>query len=331
MSENTLRPTGIGRVLEADGVLVTLQFNENEAPLIFSRLSSDCGPLCVVRRISEKTVQAAAEMPDRIWTPGQEVKDSSEPFSGRISTEIAESMIRETARENDALETGIKVVDLFAPMVKSGSTGIFAEWGLGALVLIPELVLRLDRLGARQTIYVFVLPIRGEQEWRDINAEAPADSKNVDVYYIPVADPITASFVDHFKALDTKLVLSRRMAEQNIWPAIDPLRSGSLARPGDRSQLADKVRELIRQYYALQFSEGLRSLNESDWLTVRRGRLATHFLGQPFFVAEPYTGQPGLQTSVNSAAETFGKVLSGQYDDYRKDAFSMAGDTPKAK
>ena len=322
----------VGHVVSADGALITMQFPSDAVPLLVARLVSGGENLCVVRRLPEGQIQAVPTAEGGIWTPGREVQNTGEPFVEPLMNETVARLARLTGQDAVFLPTGIKTIDMFAPMAQSGTAGIFAEWGVGILVLLPELVRRLDSPANRQTIFAFVPPIRDEQQWREVNGEITLGSIRTEVFYIPVGDPVSRPFVDGSASLDTKLVLSRRLAEQGIFPSIDPLRSSSRVHKLGRKQTSEEVCALLQQYHSLQFAseaEAERSLTQDEWVAVRRARLASRFLSQPFFVAEPYTGVPGVDADIEVVAQTFAGILAGKYDACSKEAFTMTGATPK--
>jgi len=233
------------------------------------------------------------------------------------------------------LETGIKSIDVFAPMTQSGATGIFTEWGLGVLVLLPEIIRNIDIDDNRQTILVFLPPMKTVQHWKELDAEITLGSRAVSIVYLPVEDPISTGFVNSINGLSTKIVLSRRLSEQSIWPSIDPLVCWSARHESepDAAMVACRVRDLLSTYYRLQFStepEARHALNEDEALLVQRARKALRYLSQPFYVAEPYTKHPGVFVSGQEARRGFEGILSGEFDDLHKDAFTMTGALPRA-
>ncbi len=326
MNDDDMRTPKVGRIEQVDGRLVTLRFPRDQVPFHFERLDAGGDALRSVRCLPDGLVQAAAVKSNVIWTVGQEVQSMGEPYLEPLDDSVAASIAMGTRKAGPELMTGIKTIDVFAPLTQGGSVGVFAEWGLGSLVLLPELAKRLDTGANRQTVYAFMRPIQDEKQWREVNAELAAGSQKIEILYLPIADPIAASFVQSLQGLGSKLVLSRSLAEQGIWPCIDPIRSTSTR----QSAIADEVRKLISGYFSLQFGFAERSLDHADWLTVRRGRLATRFLSQPFHVAEPYTRHPGVDADASVAVKTFAGILSGEFDDRNKDAFTMTGATPKA-
>lgn len=331
MNEET---SGHGTVEGSFGPLINLRFSPQAIPPLFARLDSGPDSLCVVRVQTDGFVQAIPTRTGSIWVPGQGVNDSGRPFLGAITDRVASEVIQSPHYGTTPLFTGIKTIDVFAPLVQGGQAGVFAEWGVGLLVLLPEMVMRLDKSDNRQAIYAFVPPIQDDNQWQEVNAELTVGSKSLEIYYVPVEDPLTVNFASQLSNLDAKLVLSRALAEQGVYPSIDPVRSSSQFQDAGRSRVASGVCKLIERYFELQFSSGpesKRRLQPEEWLQVRRARLAIKFLSQPFYVAEPYTGIPGLDADVGRAAQTFAGILSGEYDALKWDSFSMTGDSPKQK
>lgn len=331
MSQHRSPACEVGHVEHAEGCLVTLRFAPTSVPAVLARLESGDDELCVVRSMPDGLVQAIATTRSGIWTVGRSVTSTGEPFLGALDDSLTDLEVSSAVANSGFVETGVKSVDLFAPISQGGSVGIFAEWGLGTLVLVPELVQRLNDESNRATLYVFLPPLRDAEQWREVAAELIPGTVRLALLTIPVSDPLVPAFQGRFDSLDTKLVLARALAEQGIWPAIDPLRSRSKL-DHSRTGVAKRVRELIERYFVLQYSTGpdaARSLSPSDWQIVKRGRLATRFLSQPFHVAAPYTGAAGVDADPAVAACTFAEIVDGAYDDLPKEAFAMAGDRPR--
>ena len=343
----TVHPAQKGRVQNADGVVVTLQFDSNAVPPLFSLLLADGREsLCVVQHLSAGRVQAVALHAEALWRPGQEVLASGQPFTGALALSSVQQAVTALCsqhsdpgqRASGHLESGIKTIEVFAPLTQGGCTGLFSEWGLGVLVLLPELMHNLDGEENRQTFLVFLPPIRAARHWQEVTGEITAGSTNIAVCFLPVADPISGEFVDAFPSLTATLVLSRRLAEQAIWPSLDPLYCRSLRREkaeagagSEEALLAAEVRQLLGDYYELQFSagaEGRRTLSRAEQQRIQRARKALRLLSQPFFIAEPYTGRPGVFVTSEEATRSFRNLLAGSYDGASTDAFYMIGVGP---
>jgi F-type H+-transporting ATPase subunit beta len=156
---------------------------------------------------------------------------------------------------------------------------------------------------------------------------------SVQAVYVPaddLADPGPASVFAH---LDASVVLSRRIAEQALYPAIDPLRSSSqVLDPGfagsEHIEVARKTRSYLQRYGALQdliAILGVEELSEEDKIVVRRARRMQKFLSQPLFVAEAYTGIPGKYVPLKETISDFRQIIDGIHDDVPEQAFYMVG------
>ncbi len=156
---------------------------------------------------------------------------------------------------------------------------------------------------------------------------------SVQAVYVPADDLTDPAPATTFAHLDATTVLSRKIVEQGIYPAVDPLESTSrLLEPGVVSQrhyqTARGVQEVLQRYHELQdiiAILGLEELSEGDKLTVERARKIQQFLSQPFSVAEPFTGLPGRYVSLEDTISSFEAILGGECDSYPEVAFSMAG------
>jgi len=337
MKEQTIAAGTPGRIHEVNDRLITVQFPPNCPPPIQTRLT---GPgqdsLCVVQSLGAGQILAISSRAGSIWTPGQEVKSCPGPYEEPLDDQAIAQVVALTGKAKSGLplETGIKSIDVFAPLTQSGATGIFTEWGLGALVLLPEVLKNIDKGKNRQTIIVFLPPIKTVQHWKELDDEVTLGSRSISVIYLPVADSIRPDFIESVVGLDAKLVLSRRLSEQSIWPCIDPLFcwSARFEHEPEAADLANQVKGLLKIYYRLQFSvseKDRHSLTDGESLLIQRARKALRYLSQPFFVAEPYTKRPGAYVTAEEARKGFEAILSGEFDDIHKDAFYMTGASPK--
>ncbi|HVV83658.1 MAG TPA: F0F1 ATP synthase subunit beta, partial [Kofleriaceae bacterium] len=161
---------------------------------------------------------------------------------------------------------------------------------------------------------------------------------SVQAVYVPaddLADPGPASVFSH---LDASVVLVRRLAEQGLYPALDPLQSSSgLLDPaivGARHvDLARQVRAYLQRYGALQdliAILGIEELSEEDKIVVQRARRLQKFLSQPLFVAEAYTGMAGRYVRVADTLRGFEQILAGAHDAVPEQAFYMVGTIEEA-
>jgi F-type H+-transporting ATPase subunit beta len=339
--------------------------------------------------------------------------------------------LRAQTGEREMLETGIKVIDLLAPLVRGGKAGMFGGAGVGKTVLVMELIrstaetraglsvfagigersregeeliadMRRSGViartalvfgqmneppGARWRVGLTALTIAErfrDQEHRDvlllmdnvfrfvqagseisgllgrypsrvgyqptlateiadleerIASVAGAAITSIQAVYVPADDFTDPAVAELFRHLDSSVVLSRAMAAEGMYPAIDPLASGSvLLDPrvvGDAHYAAaEEVRRTIARYRELADVIALLGVDElgaADRLVVRRARRLQRFLTQPFKVTEAFTGCPGV--TVPRAATVAGcrAILDGTCDDWAESSLYMVGTLDDAR
>ena len=162
---------------------------------------------------------------------------------------------------------------------------------------------------------------------------------SVQAIYVPADDLTDPAPATAFTHLDAFVVLSRSIAEKGIYPAVDPLDSTSnILDPGvlgDRHYaVARRVQSILQRYKSLQdiiAILGVDELSEEDKLTVSRARKIERFLSQPFFVAEVFTGFPGIYTPLSETIDSFERLCAGEADDLPEGAFMYVGTLDEAK
>lgn len=162
---------------------------------------------------------------------------------------------------------------------------------------------------------------------------------SVQAVYVPADDFTDPAVAEIFTHLDASIVLSRDMAAEGLYPAIDPLASGSvLLDPevigGEHYRLAEESRQLIAQYRELQeiiSLLGIEELSREDRTAVQRARRLIRFLTQPFMVTEAYTGQPGRSVPIADTLAGCALILGGEADEWPEDAFYMIGGATEAR
>lgn len=177
----------------------------------------------------------------------------------------------------------------------------------------------------------------GELQER-ITSTTKGSITSVQAIYVPADDLTDPAPATTFSHLDATTVLSRQIAELGIYPAVDPLDSTSrILDPkfiGDEHyQVARDVQEILQKYKDLQdiiAILGMDELSEDDKLTVMRARKIQRFLSQPFFVAEEFTGTPGVYVKLEDTVRGFKEIVDGQHDDLPEQAFYMVGTIEEA-
>ena len=168
--------------------------------------------------------------------------------------------------------------------------------------------------------------------------ERIASTKNgsvtsVQAVYVPADDLTDPAPATTFAHLDATTVLSRKVVEQGIYPAVDPLESNSRILEADivgeeHYEVANRVTEVLQKYKELQdiiAILGMEELSDEDKLTVSRARKIQRFLSQPFHVAENFTGIPGKYVPVKETVRGFKAIIAGEMDAYPEAAFFNVG------
>ena len=174
--------------------------------------------------------------------------------------------------------------------------------------------------------------------------ERIASTKNgsvtsVQAVYVPADDLTDPAPATTFAHLDATTVLSRKIVEQGIYPAVDPLDSTSRILEPDivgeeHYEVARKVQEILQKYKELQdiiAILGMEELADEDKVTVFRARKIQKFLSQPFHVAENFTGVPGKYVPLKETVKGFKAILDGEMDEYPEWAFFNVGGIEEVK
>jgi F-type H+-transporting ATPase subunit beta len=294
------------------------------------------------------------------------------------------------------LETGIKVIDLMAPLARGGISALVAGIGVGKQVVAEEIMHNLIMRHNGYAVFVGMDETTYEASvLRDMIREVEAEEKIVMVFEQATNDvmvrqrlvragiTLAAQFHDEghevlmviddhilsrenlsdlhdlqraaqekaittivfgmvndsdvpvetelLGELDGQIKLSKALAKEQIWPAIDPIASHSRLLDTDavnveHKQVAEQVRQLLQRYYALRSAGNANSsLSEADRQVITRGERIRLFFMQPFYVAEAYTDNPGEYLTVEETVRSFKSLLEGRYDDLPTEAFYFAG------
>ncbi len=162
---------------------------------------------------------------------------------------------------------------------------------------------------------------------------------SVQAVYVPTDDLTDPAPATTFAHLDANTVLSRKIVEQGIYPAVDPLESSSRILEADivgeeHYNVARRVQEILQKYKELQdiiAILGMEELSDEDKLTVTRARKVQRFLSQPFHVAENFTGIPGKYVSLKDTIKGFKMIVDGEMDEYPEWAFFNVGTIEEVK
>jgi len=328
------------------------------------------------------------------------------------------------------LETGIKVIDLIAPLVRGGKVGLYGGAGVGKTIVIQELISNIAREHGGYSVFAGVgeRSREGNDLWHEMRdsgvlpkmamvfgqmneppgvrlrvaltgltmAEYFRDEEGRDVLffvdniyrytlagmevsallgrmpsavgyqptlatemgdleeritstkkgsitsfqaiYVPADDYTDPGVATTFGHLDAVVALERSLAEQALFPAMDPLASFSRALEPrvvgqEHYDIARGVQGVLQRYKDLQdiiAILGIDELSDDDKLTVARARKIQRFLTQPMFVAEQFTGTPGAYVAIRETIRGFKEILDGQHDGLTEQAFYMVGNIDQA-
>lgn len=447
-----------GIIKQIRGPIIDVQFDEKSVPTINTKLEIEYNKdkkviLEVTQDLGDNMVRCISINPTEGLKRGMNVINTLYPIKVPVGDKILGRMFNITGdiiddkedikfdkfesihknpptyedqnNKSEIFETGIKVIDLFAPFLKGGKVGIFGGAGVGKTVIIQELIRNIATVHGGYSLFAGVgeRTREGEELWNEMHevgvidktalvfgqmneppgarlrvalsalsmAEYFRDQEKKDILlfidnifrfsqagsevsallgrtpsavgyqptlatemgelqeritstkdgsitsvqavYVPaddISDPAPATTFAH---LDGTLNLERSIAEQGIYPAVDPLSSTS--RIMDPSVIGDEhyniarlTQQVLQRYKDLQdiiAILGIDELSEEDKLTVKRARKIQKFASQPFFVAEPFTGKEGKYVHIKDTIKGFKEIIDGVHDNVDENAFYMIG------
>ncbi len=245
----------------------------------------------------------------------------NEPPGARLRVALAGLTMCEDFRDRSGKETLLFVDNIFR----------FTQAGSEVSALLGRMP---SAVGYQPTLSTEM----GELQERITSTDKGAVT-SVQAIYVPADDLTDPAPATAFSHLDAFVVLSRGIAEKGIYPAVDPLGSTSrILEPGvlgqEHYQVARQVQSILQRYKSLQdiiAILGVDELSEEDKLIVARARKIERFLSQPFFVAEQFTGFPGIYTSLQDTIDSFRRLCAGEADDLPEGAFMYVGTLDDAK
>ncbi len=453
-------PPNIGGVISIHGSVIDIHFDAH-LPSIYSLLHADKGKISieVLAQLDANRVRGIALTPTQGLARGMAVEDTGEPLKAPVGTGCLSRMfdvfgkvldrqgdvsnvqwrsvhrpppsLARRSTKSEIFETGIKIIDVLAPLERGGKAGLFGGAGVGKTVLLTEMIHNMighhegvslfcgigERCREGEELYrqmkeVGVLPnmvmVFGQMneppgnrfrvghaaltmaeyfrddEHRDVlllidnifrfiqagsevsglmgqmpsrlgyqptmgtelsqleeriaNTDTGAIT-SIQAVYVPADDFTDPAAVHTFSHLSASIVLSRKRTSEGLYPAIDPLQSGSkMATPGivgdHHYTLAQKIRRTLAEYAQLKdiiAMLGLEQLSPEDRKVVARARRLERFLTQPFFTTEQFTGLHGKLVSIADALNGCRRILADEFNDYPENALYMIGTIDEAK
>ena len=245
----------------------------------------------------------------------------NEPPGSRLRVALSGLTMAEQFRDESGKETMMFVDNIFR----------FTQAGSEVSALLGRMP---SAVGYQPTLSTEM----GELQER-ITSTAKGAITSVQAIYVPADDLTDPAPATAFAHLDAFVTLARGIAEKGIFPAVDPLAStSSILDPailGERHYaVASKVQRILQRYKDLQdiiAILGVDELSEADKQTVARARRIERFLSQPFYVAEVFTGFPGINTTLEDTIDSFERLVNGEGDDLPESAFMYVGTLDDAR
>ena len=245
----------------------------------------------------------------------------NEPPGARLRVALSALTMAENFRDESGKETLMFVDNVFR----------FTQAGSEVSALLGRMP---SAVGYQPTLSTEM----GELQER-ITSTSKGAITSVQAIYVPADDLTDPAPATTFSHLDAFVVLERKIAEKGIYPAVDPLSSSSRildpAIVGERHYaIARRVQNILQRYADLQdiiAILGVDELSEDDKLTVSRARRIERFLSQPCYVAEQFTGFPGVTSSLEETIDSFERLCDGEGDDLPESAFMYVGPLEDAK
>jgi F-type H+/Na+-transporting ATPase subunit beta len=245
----------------------------------------------------------------------------NEPPGARLRVALSGLTMAEEFRDESGKETMIFVDNIFR----------FTQAGSEVSALLGRMP---SAVGYQPTLSTEM----GELQER-ITSTSKGAITSVQAIYVPADDLTDPAPATAFAHLDAFVVLARGIAEKGIFPAVDPLASTStILDPGVLGQrhynVSQQVQRILQRYKDLQdiiAILGVDELSEEDKLIVSRARKIERFLSQPFYVAEVFTGFPGIYTSLEDTIDSFERLCAGEGDDLPESAFMYVGTLDDAR
>jgi F-type H+-transporting ATPase subunit beta len=243
----------------------------------------------------------------------------NEPPGARSSVALSGLTIAESFRDGDGSDVGHDILFFIDNIFRFTQAGSEVSALLGrmpsAVGYQPTLATEMGRMQER------------------ISSTKNGSITSVQAVYVPADDLTDPAPATTFSHLDATTVLSRKISELGIFPAVDPLESTSrildpLVVGDDHYNTAQRVKEILQRNKELQdiiSILGMEELSEEDRLTVTRARKVQRFLSQPFFMAAQFTGQPGVMVSIEETIRGFKMILDGELDYLPEMAFLSVG------
>lgn len=327
----------IGKVVRSEGPIVDARFASDQRPSILNAvtITDDASGLTLAAQVAQyldddlvRLISMGSPDPGiSAVQPGMRVLDTREPVSLPLDDVTLRRLIakmRRSGMAREIVETGIKAIDVFCPLPAGGLVGLAGDMQTGKMVLVEELIHRLSDTSPSLSILVFV---QAPTEVTTVQELEYRTSGSVEAIYLPVADASPEALAHVTEHLDAVITVSSRMADAELYPAIDPLRSTSdlldqAIAGSEQADVAAGVKRLLRQAFAEHV--------DADATINVRARQIQKFLAQPFFVAEAFTNRAGKSVPRAAALSGCRALLEGTHIDIDESTLYMTGTLDEA-
>ena len=328
----------VGEVIRAQGQIVDARFHSNSRPSILNAvtISDETTGLHLTAQVAQyldddivRLISVSVPAPGASGVgPGMRVFDTEQPISLPLDNESLLRLIPKVRRAKatqEVLETGIKAIDLFSPIPAGGMIGLVGDMQSGKLVIVEELIRRLDESSHRLSVLVFV---RAPAEAAIMQKLDYRLSGSIEAIYLPVADASPEALSQVTEHLDAVITLSSQLATARLYPAIDPLRSTSTAfQPAtmgrEHVDVVEDTKRLLDQELA---HPAMDHLDEATPSTLHiRAQQIQWYLTQPFYVAEAFTNRPGCTVARDVAVADMRQLLDGKHIELGEEELYMTG------
>jgi len=327
----------IGRIVRAREGVVEVLFDPTSLPdpltelTVSDRARRRAVAVQVVQLLEDGVVRCVPLTPGEGLAPGMTVLSAGRRIEAPAPREVLDGAVRLLAgparapdRPLELLETGIKVVDVMCPLVRGGTVAVAGEWGAGTMVVTEELSRRLAGDPTGVSIFTFVPPgpSGSLQEMWAREGYTGGTVGSVQTFYFLGEEEWTAERLAALPQVDVVIRLSKALKQLGIYPTIDPLASRS--RLVEATLVDQEHAEVAARVRAALAAAAGGGSSEADVAT-RRARKLQRFFAQPFYVAEPYTRQPGVTVGRAEALRLCREILDGVHDGLPEDAFYFTG------
>src|SRR5437588_618034 len=354
----------VGRITQVIGPVVDVHFEDHLPEILNALETTNNGKrlvLEVAQHLGESTVRTVAMDSSEGLVRGQEVTDTGQPIAVPVGDETLGRIINVVGEPVDEAGPvdGSKCALVYGQMneppgarARVGLSGLtvaeyFRDQGQDVLFFVDN-IFRFTQAGSEVSALLGRIPSAvgyqptlatdmGALQER-ITTTTKGSITSVQAIYVPADDLTDPAPATSFAHLDATTVLSRSIAEKGIYPAVDPLDSTSrMLSPmivgEEHHQVAREVQQILQRYKALQdiiAILGMDELSEEDKITVARARKIERFLSQPFYVAEVFTGSPGVFVELADTIRGFQGLCEGKYDHLPEADFYMVGTIEQA-